>query len=516
MSTVTIVRMPSLFSGSAVTLSATPPIGVAYLASALVGGGHKVKVVDPVGNHIEQIYKISENLYVNGSRIDQIISEIDINSKFIGVSLAFSHEWPFAKKVIKSIKNKFPNSIIVCGGEHATAMYELCMNELNEIDYCILGEGESSFLNLIECINSNKDFDFAGLVFRNKSNEIIKSEYKINNERIRDIDKILEPAWDLIPLESYLSGGYGFGVNIGRSIPILASRGCPYQCTFCSNPMMWGTKWVSRSPTHLIEEMKKYIKNYQIKNFDFYDLTAIVKKKWIVDFCNLLIKENLNITWQLPSGTRSEAIDSEVTKLLYQSGCRNISYAPESGSNKILKLIKKKINKKKMIVSMRESIKNNLNVKANTIIGFPSESLFNIFETYFFIVRMAFAGVHDVSVWVFSAYPGSEIFNQINNQSKKIKFDDEYYYNLLSYSDLKNVTSWNENFSNNQLKYLRLIGFAVFYLTSFVIRPFRLFALFKNIYKRKPVSRLEMILEKAIFRKNKSEIELEKIISNTL
>ena len=105
---------------------------------------------------------------------------------------------------------------------------------------------------------------------------------------------------------------------------------------------MWTTLWNVRDPEDVYNEMKLYVEKYQITNFDFYDLTAIVKKKWIVDFCNLLIKNNLNVIWQLPSGTRSEAIDGEVAPLLKQAGCRNLSYAPESGSPEILKLVKKK------------------------------------------------------------------------------------------------------------------------------------------------------------------------------
>ena len=113
--------------------------------------------------------------------------------------------------------------------------------------------------------------------------------------------------------------------------------GCPYQCTGCSNPKMWTTRWVAREPQKVLEEMKKYLREDAVDNFDFYDLTAIVKRAWIVEFCELVIASGLRFTWQLPSGTRSEAIDAEVSRLPYASGCRNLSYAPESGSKAVLR-----------------------------------------------------------------------------------------------------------------------------------------------------------------------------------
>jgi radical SAM superfamily enzyme YgiQ (UPF0313 family) len=145
-------------------------------------------------------------------------------------------------------------------------------------------------------------------------------------------------------------------------------------------------------------------------------------------------------------------LDGEVTKLLFESGCRNLSYAPESGSPETLKRIKKKIDPDRMIASMRTSIKNGINIKANLIIGFPGEKLKNVLESYMFVIRMAWTGVNDMSMWVFSAYPGSEIFNELVKAGKITEFTDDYFTGLLSYSDLNNVVSWNEYFNSKQLK----------------------------------------------------------------
>ena len=126
-------------------------------------------------------------------------------------------------------------------------------------------------------------------------------------------------------------------------MPILGTRGCPFQCTFCSNPGMWTQRWIARDPVALADEMELYVRKYRVTNFDFQDLTAIVKRQWIVDFCRELIARDLKITWQMPSGTRAEVFDAEVADLLYRSGCRALAFAPESGSPEILKIVRKQV-----------------------------------------------------------------------------------------------------------------------------------------------------------------------------
>ncbi len=498
MAKVVVVRIPSLFAAGALTLSATPPIGIAYLAASIRAAGHEVQVIDAIGEAIEQVYYFGrKNLYVNGLTREQILDRIPADVEFICVSFPFSHEWPLAKQMCFAIKEHFPKAIIIGGGEHMTAMPEFSLQACPAIDYAVLGEGEETIAELIAVHERGESTaNVAGIAFH-RNDAVVKTPRR---SRVKTIEDIARPAWDLIPLETYLAGGYSFGVNIGRTIPLMATRGCPYQCTFCSNPSMWTTRWMARPPGDVVDEMEEYIRRYNVQNFDFYDLTAIVRKDWTVQFCNLLLERKLNITWQLPSGTRSEALDDEVTKLLYASGCRNLSYAPESGSPETLKRIKKKIEPGRMLSSMRTSIKNKINIKANMIIGFPGERLKNILESYWFAIRMACVGVDDMSMWVFSAYPGSEIFNDLTKARRMTDFSDDYFTGLLSYSDLNNVVSWNEYFSGKQLKYMRFFGILLFYFVGYLVRPWRLFRSVRNILKHKPQSRMEMIIEKAMNR----------------
>jgi radical SAM superfamily enzyme YgiQ (UPF0313 family) len=368
------------------------------------------------------------------------------------------------------------------------------MQSCPEIDVCVLGEGERVIENI--CISlletGTISNEIEGTVIRKSLNEI---RLNSRQEREKKLETLPWPDWEGFPLENYFKGGHGFGVTSENTIsmPILASRGCPYRCTFCSNEFMWTTRWSARQVEDVINEMKFYIKKYKVTNFDFYDLTVIVKKAWIINFCNAIIKEGLNISWQLPSGTRSEAIDHEVALLLYKSGCKNLSYAPESGSPEVLTMIKKKIDLNEMLKSMKQTSAAGLSIKANIICGFPKEKMRHLYESYFFILKMAWAGCDDMSINQFSPYPGSELFEELKI-TNKVQLDDYYFKSLSFYSSMTHAESYSSYLSSKQLIFFKLIGTLSFYSLYFMLRPWRIFRVIKNTLKNNETTRLEKTL----------------------
>ena len=389
----------------------------------------------------------------------------------------FSLEWPFVRDLINHIKLVHPDVVIVAGGEHVTALPEFSLRDCGNIDFIVRGEGELAFASLLECLeNSSAPDKLAGLSYLQQNRYV--ETLPVRRERV--LDTFYEPAWDLVPLEDYLSGKIMTGVDLGRSLPMIASRGCPYQCTFCSNPQMWGTLWRARSPAAVVDEMERYVDLYDIENFDFHDLTAIVKRSWIIEFCQLLIERELNITWQLPSGTRSEAIDAEVCELLARTGCAYMNYAPESGSERTLERIKKKIDKQRMLDSMRNAVEKCICVKANFILGFPHETLKDVVQTYWFAIKMSWLGIHDASFFPFSPYPGSQLFRDVLARGE-ITLDDEYFYSLSQYTDPRYAKSYAPKFSKNRLRLLCLLGMALFYSVNYLRRPGRFLSLLNQL-----------------------------------
>ena len=241
-----------------------------------------------------------------------------------------------------------------------------------------------------------------------------------------------------------------------------------------------------RDPKEIVDEIEWLTKKYDANDFEFFDLTAIIKKSWILEFCAELKKRKMNhITWQLPVGTRSEALDEETLKAIYDSGCAYICYAPESGSEKSLKAIKKRVKLDRLIESIKAAVKIGHTVKLNFIIGFPHETLIDCLKSIFFGIYCSLRfGIYDVNYAMFSPYPGSELFDKLKKE-KKLDLDDDYFKKLMSYMDVTQAHSYCEHVSGRTISVLRFIGFSLSYIAIYISRPKRIYRLLKNLFQEK-------------------------------
>ena len=505
MSTVTILRPPLLVPKWSDSGPLTPPIGPAYLAASLRQAGHVPRIVDGLGENPFQVTSLFNNTVTAiGLRSEEIVERIEPDTDLIGVTCMFSQDWPEIRRLIQLTRRRFPNVPIVAGGEHITATPGFTLGSTPEVDVCVIGEGEETLVELANALQRGESFEtIPGLVLRTDRRTgtglpmlpDADTHSTGSRKRIRNLDDIPWPAWDLVPLSNYLDHGLGYGVNRGRSMPMIATRGCPYECTFCSNPEMWTTRWYARDPEKVLDEIQTYREQYGATNFDFYDLTAIVKRSWIIQFTNRILERKMEFTWQLPSGTRSEAIDNEVSRLLYESGCRNMSYAPESGSPAVLKRIKKVVKLDRLEASVLGAVHAGLNVKLNIIMGFPNESRKELGETVRFLSRMGLSGVHDISISLFSPYPGSELYHDLRKSGRIPELSDEYFLGLGAYKDFSKAISYTDGLSPKVLGLHRLLGYLVFYGTQYAVRPWRMARLLLNLAQHRQESRLDKSLQ---------------------
>ncbi len=495
---LTLLRPPLLVPTWSDSGPLTPPIGPAYLAASLRAAGHAPRIVDGLGENPFQVTSLFNNLVTAiGLRSEEIVERIEGSPDLIGVTCMFSQDWPEIRRLIQMVRKRFPHVPIIAGGEHITATPDFTLRSTPEVDVCVIGEGEETIVELANALEAGRSFDaIQGLVVRDGSGTRSTGA----RTRIRKLDDIPLPAWDLVPLHKYLDNGLGYGVDRGRSMPMLATRGCPYECTFCSNPEMWTTRWYARDPGLVLDEIRLYQEKYGATNFDFYDLTAIVKRSWIIQFTNMILDRKMDFTWQLPSGTRSEAIDAEVSRLLYASGCRNMSYAPESGSPEVLKRIKKVVKLDRLEQSVLSAVREGLNVKLNIIMGFPNETRRELGQTVKFLFRMGRAGVHDMSISLFSPYPGSELYHELRASGRIPELSDDYFLGLCAYKDFSQSVSYTDGLSPRVLNLYRIAGFLVFYGTQYVVRPWRILRLMQNLLQHRQESRLDKSLSDLAYR----------------
>jgi hypothetical protein len=315
--------------------------------------------------------------------------------------------------------------------------------------------------------------------------------------RVLRPETLPRPAWHLFPMEQYLARGLGHGVNRGRSIPMLATRGCPFQCTFCSSPDMWTTRYVVRPVDDVVDEIETYVAQYGITNVDFEDLTAFIKRDWILAFCRELARRQVRITYQLPSGTRSEALDREVLEALHATGCRNLTYAPESGSERTLVRIKKKVHLDRMLDSMRAAVDVGIVTKVNMIIGFPFEERRDVLATIRFCLRMAWIGVEDIPLFPFIPYPGSALYDDLHARGLAPPLGNEFFASL-GFSNLKQVRTSCQHMTTAEITFYRTAGMILFILVSYVRHPSRLLRTVRNMVRPRKDSAVEERLDQVL------------------
>ncbi len=480
---VQLIHPSSVTSRASHSASILPPLPLAYLSAVLREAGYPVGIIEGQGDGIYN-FRISDcgRYNIQGLTTEEILGQIEPETIVVGISLMFSYEWLIQRELIKAIKARFPKVIIVVGGEHPTALPEYVLRDCPEIDCVVSGEGEFTFLELVSKVFGSQNFQSSpGVSCINKEGQFV---FNGLSNRIAHIDDIPRPAWDLCNIENYLQPNWSMGVSLGRNMPITASRGCPYQCTFCSNPTMWTTRYTMRDPADVADEFEQLVKVYDANNIDFVDLTAIVRKDWTLKFCDELKRRNLKIPWQLPSGTRSEALDEEVLQALYDTGCRLINYAPESASEETLRQIKKKLKIDRLTESIRTANKIGHFTKFNIVIGFPDDKLRNILKSVGFIVKMAINGTEDCVISIFSPYPGSELYRRLRNENKIPPPDDDYIHSLAGFKDFTKTDSFCNHLSGRTLMFLCVAMHAIFYSIAYITHPKRIFNLIRNLTKK--------------------------------
>lgn len=463
---------------SAFSAPVTPPVALAYLAASLRAAGFGVTAIDALGEAIDEVRLYDEpRCRVRGLTIEQVVARVPRDTDLIGISCMFSQEWPFSKQLVQAVARAFPGVPVVLGGEHPTAVPEFILATCPEVAACAVGEGERTIVELARHFPAHPE-RVSGIVYRGPDGAPVRARHQ---DRIEDVSSIPLPAWDLLPIESYLSRSFASGTSAGRTMPLLATRGCPFKCSFCSNARMWTQRYYPRPPREVVDELEGYVRRYRAEHFEFYDLTAIVKKEWVLEFGQELERRGLKITYSLPSGTRSEALDDEVTATLARTGCRYLVYAAESGSPRILKYIHKAVKLPRMLRSMIGAKKNGLHLRCNLMIGLPKETRQDAWRTLAFQTVLALVGVDDAPIYMFSPYPGTELFDYLRKTGVVEELDEEYFKSLLCQMDLNTSSTYCENMGPRELSLYRLAGMCNFYGLSYATRPWRVLRSLRNI-----------------------------------
>ena len=412
----------------------TPPLNLMYLASSLEEESYSVKIIDD-----DLLQKGYENVSKQAEKL---------NPQLVGVT-ATTSTIKSALKYLELIKNILPESLTVIGGPHTTFMpYETLKNSDN-LDVVVIGEGEETMVDLTNHATQNiEDInDVNGIVYRDWKDVNLKTTEK--RPLIKDLDKLPFPARHLVPFDSY-------GVSQEQTGGIITSRGCVYNCNYCSSSLIMGKKFRSRSPGNVVDEIEELIDTYHINDIGFMDDTFMLNKKRASDIADEIKARDLDLTFVASS--RVDRVDKKLLENLKSSGLKTIYYGVESGSQRILDLMKKGITLKNVEDAVKMAKDVNLDVLTSFILGYPGETEEDMNTTIDFSTKLD----SDYCQYsILTPFPGTPIYKDL---IEKNLIDNEDWDR---YTVLKPILKYNELGLNKKLVERKL---ATAYL-KFYTRP---------------------------------------------
>ncbi|MCK5236969.1 MAG: cobalamin-dependent protein [Deltaproteobacteria bacterium] len=331
----------------------------------------------------------------NTSDIEKRIKEIS-SYDVVGFSIK-SFTLDNAMKVAREIRRE--GSVMIAGGPHITLDGVEFMEQHPEFDYAVMGEGELTFNLLLDAIKNKKPVDgIKGIIFRDDYGKCISNG---KGDRVEDLDTIPYPAYDTF------DSVQGKGIY---NYPLVTSRGCPYLCTYCCVKGVIGKKWYARKVEYIIDELAMAKKKYNVDCFNVQDDVFTLDMERAKEFCDGLMKEEVELKWSCPNGIRADKVDDELMGKMHSSGCFGVAMGIESGVEAEFDAIKKGEKLDDIISAVHLAKKHNVWVFGNFIVGLPGATLASTRESIRFAKGL---GLESCIFNMIVPFPNTEVWEWV-------------------------------------------------------------------------------------------------------
>ncbi|MBL7069654.1 MAG: B12-binding domain-containing radical SAM protein [Candidatus Omnitrophica bacterium] len=414
-----------------------PSLGLGYLAAALRGKGHDTAILDCIKE---------------GVRRDGLLDRVArLKPDVVGFQ-CYTFDLSFIKEALDGLKRLDRNIITVIGGPHPSAAPKESFGYFKDsLDFLFVGEAEKGLPLLFDKLEKKAPVDYGdipGLAWPRDGDIQLNPQVFVN-----DLDSLGMPAWDLIRPEEYPESQHGAFFKKFPIAPIMVTRGCPYPCTFCAGNIVGGRRIRRHSIDFMLNQIKYLYDDRGIREFHVVDDNFTFDKDYAKEFLKKLIDLNLEMSWSTPNGVRIDTLDEELLRLMKESGLYLISLGIESGSDKVLKLMKKgtTVEKNREGVDLIRSA--GIETAGFFIIGFPGETKEDIKRTIDFSLKL---DLIRANYFTYLPFPGSQSFNELSSDGELDKTDWDRFYFMNAAFTPKGMT-------RSQLKWLQRCAFLRFY-----------------------------------------------------
>lgn len=389
------------------------PLAVAYVA-ALLERQHKVSIIDAPTEGWKNLVEEDGTKYRVGLTNKEIADRIrHWSPDVVGISIPFSGWSKPAFEVASGVKGVDRGIVTVMDGQYPSARPDSCLAN-SDIDFVVIGESEFTFVDLVDHFERGVSSfgEVKGLAFVKDGKTVVTAKRPV----IEDLDSLPFPARHLLPMEAYFAAvkeNPRRGEVTKRWTILITSRGCPYDCIFCSNCTVWGKKWRARSPENVVDELEQVVQTYHIKQIDFEDDNLTLDNKRMENICDLIVKRRVDIEWFNPTGVRADTLDETLLTKMKKSGCKKIRVAPESGVQRVVdQIIKKKLDLKSVERAVALCKKVGIRVGCFFVIGLIGETKDDIEETIKFAYKLRKIGADSFIFSIATPLYGTELYEQ--------------------------------------------------------------------------------------------------------
>jgi radical SAM superfamily enzyme YgiQ (UPF0313 family) len=407
-----------------------PPVGIAFLAAYLRQHNIQVALIDAVVERLSY-EEIADYL----KRTKPLI---------VGVSCLTENRYA-SVELLKEAKKQLPDILTILGGIHPSFTDEIMLKNYPFVDLVCRGEGEETLLEIVRKVKARQSWkEVLGISYL-KDGQVVRNS---NREFIADLDSLPFPAYDLLSMEKYPEPP-DLKISGAKSCVITTSRGCPMGCRFCATTKYWGSVLRASSVQYLFDQVQWLNKEFGVNYIRFVDDLFTLNRIRVLEFCRLAVERKLGIKFRIQA--RVDTIDDEVLRNLKKAGCDFIEYGAESGSNRVLSEVGKRINVEKIKKAAWLTRKHGIGFKFFLIVGLAGEREEDTIQTFKLIKETSpdWVGINPLAV-----YPGTYI-EQIARQ-KGIVNDDTW----LTYVNPRvgNAPLFADYYSDKEMIFLSQLG----------------------------------------------------------
>jgi magnesium-protoporphyrin IX monomethyl ester (oxidative) cyclase len=383
---VLLINPPQIFYPGSDQPAGNLPLGLMYIAAVLDKAGYKVEILDAFMTD-SSFLRVGDVTEV-GMPYRKIKEEVRKRKPdIVGIANPFTCQAENAIRVADAVKEVDPSVLTVVGGPHVTVVPLKFMEEARNVDIAVIGEGEYTMLNIVKSFEGHKKIsDVQGIAHRKENTVLLSAPRPF----IENLDELPYPAYHLVDMEQYLSPErIEYRSFKDRSISMITSRGCPFNCSFCSVHLHMGKMFRAHSADYVIDHIAYVVEKYRVKTIFFEDDNLTLDKKRFETICDKIIEKRIRFNWETPNGIRADTLTLELLKKMKKSGCQSVFFGIESGDQWILDNVIDKslrLEDAERVAKLCNEVR--LRAAAFYIIGFPGEKKENMMRTVNLALRL--------------------------------------------------------------------------------------------------------------------------------